>query len=343
MRILEVNDQAIRRINMEPLERLFTDNFHRLVKTVEGYGFKIRVVGGSVRDMLIGRTPRDIDLNTDALPDEIMYVLEKHDYKYVTKGIPHGTVKVVFSPTEEYEITSIAYSIDDECCPEKVVVHSSQSWEGDAKRRDFTVDTLSVDMDGHLYDYVGGMEDLRNQFIRFIGDPEERVKKDPVLILRFFKLLALFKDPKFDKSVLPVLKNNMKRLKRLKPHRIALELSNIARSDHAEQILRLMSNLGADEYTAPPPPEEDIHEGVRGIVKALYEINAMSVVPAIKLGFDTGRAKVFYGHNGEMHADIFETINPAIHHRAKNTDLGFVDTQTGHYMTRMQALQMVTR
>jgi tRNA nucleotidyltransferase/poly(A) polymerase len=225
MNLSEISaDRAIRRIDMGPLKRRFTQNLEMLVKLVEAYGFKIRVIGGAVRDVLLGLEPRDIDLVTDALPDAIMWILNNHDVAYTTRGIPHGTVKVKFSDTEDYEITSIAYTVEDECCPHRITIHSSESWEEDAKRRDFSVDTMSLDFDGHLYDYTKGMQDLRNQFVRFIGDAATRIAKEPILIMRFFKLLSLFKDPKFDKSILPLIKDNMKRLRKIKPERMDLEV-----------------------------------------------------------------------------------------------------------------------
>lgn len=247
MLLCEIDDRSSRRIDLSPLRRKFTPNLERLIKIVESFGFKIRIVGGAVRDILLGREPRDIDLLTDALPDAIMFILGKYDIPYLTKGIPHGTVKVKFADDEEYEITSLGYEVEDECCPQSVVIHSGQSWRGDAERRDFTIDTLSVDLDGLLYDYTSGVRDLRNQMIQFLGSPTERIQKDPVLILRFFKLLSLFHEPKFDKGVLPIIKEKMKLIKKLKPKRLELELSNIRKGPNAEKVLRLMKSLGFDD------------------------------------------------------------------------------------------------
>lgn len=250
MLLSEIDDASVRRINMASLQRKFTKNLETLVHLITGYGFKIRIVGGAVRDVLLGRTPRDIDLITDALPDAVMYVLGQHKIKYRTKGIPHGTVKVDFSDEEEYEITSLGYEVEDECCPKSVVIHSGQSWRGDAERRDFTIDTLSVDMDGLMYDYLDGAQDLRNQYVRFIGDPQTRIQKDPVLILRFFRLLSLFRNPKFDKAVLPLLHDKMKLIKRVKPERIERELDNIKNGPSGETVRKMMKNLGFDEVHA---------------------------------------------------------------------------------------------
>jgi tRNA nucleotidyltransferase/poly(A) polymerase len=249
-------ERAVRRIDMTPLHRHFTTELNMLVKLMEGYGFKLRIVGGAVRDVMLGLSPRDIDLITDALPDQVMFILGKHKIPYTTKGIPHGTVKVKFIDAEEYEITSLGYSIDDECCPPHLVVHSGESWRGDAERRDFTIDTMSLTFDGLVYDYMNGIQDLRNQYVRFIGSPSDRIQKDPVLIMRFFKLLSLFRDPKFDKSVLPIIKEKMKLIKKLKPERLEKEISNIKRGQSADKVLKMMKNLGFDDVVAGTKPKE---------------------------------------------------------------------------------------
>lgn len=246
MLLSEIGDASVRRIDMTPLRRKFTPNLEKLIKLIEHFGFKIRIVGGAVRDILLGRAPRDIDLITDALPDAVMFILGKYDVHYVTKGIPHGTVKVKFPDDEEYEITSLGYEVQDECCPQSVVIHSGQSWHGDAERRDFTIDTMSVDLDGHVFDYLDGISDLRNQFVRFIGSPAERVQKDPILIMRFFRLLSLFRNPRFDKAVLPILRDKMKLVKKIKPKRLELELDNIRKGPSADRVLKMMTNLGFD-------------------------------------------------------------------------------------------------
>jgi tRNA nucleotidyltransferase/poly(A) polymerase len=241
------SDIAKRRIDMTPLKRHITPNLKMLLNLMELYGFKLRIVGGAVRDILMGTEPRDIDLITDALPDQVMYILQKHKIPYITKGIPHGTVKLKFINNEEYEITSLGFEIEDECCPPSIVVHSGTSWKGDANRRDFTIDSMSIDFDGHLYDYLNGISDLRNQYIKFIGSPSERIEKDPILIIRFFKLLSKFKNPKYDASIIPILKEKVKLIKKIKPERIAKEMNNIKSGINAERVLKMMKNLGYDK------------------------------------------------------------------------------------------------
>lgn len=322
-------ERALRRIDMTPLRRRFTTNLNMLVKLMESYGFKLRIVGGAVRDVLLGLIPRDIDLITDALPDHVMYILGKHDIPYLTKGIPHGTVMVKFPDDEEYEITSLGYEIEDECCPPNVVVHSGESWKGDAQRRDFTVDTMSIDFDGHLYDYLNGIQDLRNHFVRFIGSPSERIQKDPILIMRFFKLLSLFRDPKFDKAVLPILKDKIKLIKKIKPGRMEKEIGNVKRGVSADKVLKMMKNLGFDDVI------KEMNECALILEAAVHHF-----VPAIMLVRQYDDPSIVCGEPGETHADVFAKIDPKVL-SGVDVDTGFYDLRNRRYLSRDEALAQI--
>jgi tRNA nucleotidyltransferase (CCA-adding enzyme) len=243
MYISEINDkQALRRIDITPLEQNFTPNLKWLIKLITHYDFKIRIIGGAVRDLLLGIKPRDIDLLTDATPDQLIYLLEKNHLHPYTKGMSHGTLKIKLSDGE-YEITSIAFSIEDSCCPENIKVHEGGSWEEDAKRRDFTINAMSIDLDGHLYDYLNGYNDLRNQKVIFIRNPTEQIKKDPVVLLRFFHLLSMLRNPIFDKSIIPVIKKLANSVKKIKPDRIKKEIYNITQHQNKEKVLRMIKAL----------------------------------------------------------------------------------------------------
>jgi len=322
-------DRAVRRINMAPLKAKFTPNLERLVQIIKSYGFKVRIVGGAVRDVLIGRAPRDIDMITDALPVAVMYILGKHDIRFTVKGIPHGTVQINFPGDEEYELTSLGYEVSDECCPKSVVIHSGESWEGDANRRDFTIDTLSVTLDGLLYDYVNGFNDLRAQNVKFLGSPAERIQKDPVLIMRFFRLLSLFRDPKYDKSLLPLIKMKMKLVKRIKKKRMDRELDNIAKGPNAEKVRKLMTALGFDE----------IFKEIKECQLILEYQNPNDLVPALKVMI-SGQEHLLIGQRGETHADIWMRHENEIPKGAE-LDSGFYDKDGKKYLNRQQAQQLV--
>lgn len=325
-------ERAVRRIDMTPLKRRFTTELNMLVKLIEGYNFKLRIVGGAVRDVLLGLSPRDIDLITDALPDQVMFILGKHKVPYSTKGIPHGTVKVKFPDGEEYEITSLGFKVEDECCPPDVVVHSGESWRGDAERRDFTVDTMSLTFDGLLYDYLNGIQDLRNQYVKFVGSPSEAIQKDPILIMRFFKILSLFRDPKFDKSVLPILKDKMNLVKKIKPERLEKEISNIKRGQSADKVLKMMKNLGFDDVIA------DIKECWMIVESAEH------LVPALKLirYSEPDDPGFVWGQKGQTHGDVYSNLAPQIINNTDDFESGFYDMLNHKYLTRDQARELVT-
>lgn len=121
-------------------------------------GYEIRVVGGSVRDMLMKQKSKDIDLSTTATPDEMIKVFNKNNIRYIETGLQHGTLTVHFNE-KDYEITTLR--IDVETYGRAAKVEFTHDWMLDAERRDLTVNAMSMDVDGYLYDYFGGETDLK--------------------------------------------------------------------------------------------------------------------------------------------------------------------------------------
>src|SRR3954463_6393951 len=149
-----------------------------------------RYVGGAVRDDLLGLPVSDIDLATRIAPDEVMRRLEKARIKAVPTGIDHGTVTAV-SDGHPFEITTLRRDVATD--GRRATVAFTDDWEEDAARRDFTINALSADpLTGELFDYFGGLPDLENRHIRFIGDPLQRIAEDHLRILRFFRFHARF-------------------------------------------------------------------------------------------------------------------------------------------------------
>ena len=152
-----------------------------LLKKLSGCGYEAYVVGGAVRDILIGKSPEDYDVATSAMPDEVVSVFgEKHCHP---TGIAHGTVTVVVEGVP-VEVTTFRVDGDymDSRHPEQVSF--TRSLEEDIKRRDFTINALALSSDGTVIDYCGGVEDLKAGILRTVGDPEERFSEDALRILR---------------------------------------------------------------------------------------------------------------------------------------------------------------
>lgn len=151
-------------------------------------GYQVYVVGGAVRDLLVGIDPVDYDLATDATPDAIMRVFS--DYTVIPTGVAHGTVTVRIGAVS-MEITTFRYdgTYTDKRHPDNVIF--GHSLREDAARRDFTVNAMGLDQDGILFDYFDGYSDLSNRVIRAVGDPVARMREDALRILRALRFSSM--------------------------------------------------------------------------------------------------------------------------------------------------------
>lgn len=154
---------------------------------VKAAGGEARVVGGAVRDALLGLPVEDIDFACTLPPEAVTQALEKAGIKVVPTGIDHGTVTAVVAG-RGYEITTLRHDVETTGRHAKVAF--TDDWQADAQRRDFTFNALYVDEAGQIYDFTNGRADLAAGCLRFIGDPEARIQEDVLRILRFFRFLA---------------------------------------------------------------------------------------------------------------------------------------------------------
>src|SRR5246127_844254 len=161
----------------------------RVLKLLNAGGEEARVVGGAVRNALLNIAIGDVDIATTALPDEVIRRAKVAGIKSVPTGIDHGTITLVIDG-QPYEVTTLRE--DTETFGRKAKVAFGRDWARDAERRDFTINGLSVDAAGVVYDYVGGIADAAARRVRFIGDPDQRIAEDYLRILRFFRIHAAF-------------------------------------------------------------------------------------------------------------------------------------------------------
>ncbi|WP_375415103.1 CCA tRNA nucleotidyltransferase [uncultured Bradyrhizobium sp.] len=161
----------------------------RVLELLNGDGEEARVVGGAVRNALLRIPAGDIDIATTALPEEVVRRSKVVGIKSVPTGIGHGTVTLVVDG-QPFEITTLRQDI--ETFGRKAKVAFGRDWVGDAQRRDFTINGLSVSSDGTVHDYVGGLQDIAARRVRFIGYPDRRIAEDYLRILRFFRMHAAF-------------------------------------------------------------------------------------------------------------------------------------------------------
>ena len=161
-----------------------------LMQKLKTAGYEAYVVGGAVRDSILGISPKDWDLTTNAKPDEIEEVFK--DFLVIETGIKHGTVTVVLN-NENYEITT--YRIDGDYSdgrhPDSVKF--TDSLKEDLSRRDLTINALAADIDGEIVDYFNGLDDIKNKIIRTVGNPYDRFSEDALRIFRVFRFATKYR------------------------------------------------------------------------------------------------------------------------------------------------------
>jgi tRNA nucleotidyltransferase/poly(A) polymerase len=150
-------------------------------------GYKLYIVGGAVRDALLGKTPKDFDLATDALPDRVEEILQKEGLHTLPTGKAFGVINVIMD--DEYEIATFR---EDTSIGRKPTV-SFTNIEGDVKRRDLTINALFYDLETkEIVDLVGGIQDIKNGVVRTVGAPQDRFNEDRLRILRALRFAGRF-------------------------------------------------------------------------------------------------------------------------------------------------------
>ncbi len=157
-----------------------------------GAGYRALFVGGSVRNALLGAAVTDVDIATDARPENVIMLAEEAGLKAVPTGIDHGTVTVVAGGVA-HEVTT--FRRDVESFGRHATVAFSDDLAEDAARRDFTMNALYATPEGEVIDPLGGLPDLLARRVRFVGDPVARITEDTLRILRFFRFYAWYGDP----------------------------------------------------------------------------------------------------------------------------------------------------
>jgi poly(A) polymerase len=208
-----------------------------------------RFVGGCVRNAVIGRPVADIDIATTLTPDRVTAALKAAGLKAVPTGVEFGTVTAV-SAGKPFEITTLRRDVETD--GRHAVVAYTDDWAEDAARRDFRLNALYADAEGHLFDPTGeGEADARAGRIVFVGDPETRIREDGLRILRFFRFLAWYGKGEPDADGLAACERMKGSLISLSAERIAKELLRLLGADDPRPALRLMAATGILSLVVP--------------------------------------------------------------------------------------------
>ncbi len=208
---------------------------------LEGAGEEVRAIGGAVRNALMAVPVRDIDFATTARPDKVTELAAAAGIKAVPTGIDHGTVTLVIAG-KGYEVTTLREDIETD--GRHAIVKFGRDWEADARRRDFTINALSVDSTGKVYDPVGGLPDIAARHVRFIGDADTRIAEDRLRVLRLFRFHAEYGQGAIDPAGLSAAMRARNDLRDLSAERIGQEMRRTVVAPRAGEITTLMQESG---------------------------------------------------------------------------------------------------
>ena len=206
-------------------------------------GGNVKFVGGCIRNLLLEKKINDIDLATDLEAQEVAMVLENNNIICLKNNIEYGTITALINNIYSADIKKIEITTlrkDVATFGRKAETEYIKSFEEDAKRRDFTINALYADLDGTIYDFFNGHQDILDKRLVFIGNPEERIKEDYLRILRYFRFYATLDDFMFDDAAIDACVKNAENLKQLSGERIAKELFLILDSKNPAIVLELM-------------------------------------------------------------------------------------------------------
>jgi poly(A) polymerase len=222
-------------------EWLGDKHLQRLLAALADGGEEARVAGGAVRNALIGQPVADVDIATTCLPDETIRRAEAAGFKVVPTGIEHGTITIV-AGGKPFEVTTLRADVETD--GRRAKVSFGRDWKADAQRRDFTINALYAEADGTIVDLVGGIADIEARRLRFIGDPEARIREDYLRILRFFRFFAWYGDGRPDAEGLKACARLKGGLSQLSAERVWSELKKLLSAPDPSRALLWMRQAG---------------------------------------------------------------------------------------------------
>ena len=242
---------------------LWTPKVLKIYQALEG---QMRLVGGCVRDFLLGKAPSDIDLITPLLPHEALERLGQKGIKAHPISPRHGLIEITMDG-EQFEMTTLRH---DSYESGKQKVSFITDYEQDARRRDFTINALSMDRE-QIYDYFDGKKDLKLKQIRFIGEPAIRIAEDPLRMLRYIRFWASFGGDKPDPDVLDLFPRYSDKLMQVSLNRRKKEFSKIIMGPRVLEALNLVRQGNLLPTIVKRDGLDDLSELLRSNPNASYQ------------------------------------------------------------------------
>lgn len=232
------------------VDAIIDSNTRQVIRALQSAKIPVRIVGGAVRDLLRNLPPRDVDLVADASPAMLIYLFQAHDWPVDVGGIQHGTVKVVFGTgdsEQKVDVSSLGYRIQRH--GQEYRTQHTHSWEVDSGLRDLTINAMSMDTQGRVYDYQNGYADLQNQIIKLGPHAEDSLHLDPTGIMRYFRALSQFPKPKILQKDLDLIRELVPLLAdHVDDKKTQMNMITILKSPHRSNALRIMCVMNINKY-----------------------------------------------------------------------------------------------
>ena len=219
---------------------VITKNVYKILDMIEKAGHEARVVGGAVRNALLNLPISDIDIATTSLPSESIEIFQKNNVQVIPTGVDYGTVTVIYEGVP-YEITTLREDV--QTFGRKAIVKYSKSFEIDSRRRDFTINAIYMNKSGEIFDYHGGLQDISQRKIKFIGDARQRIREDYLRILRYFRFVAYYGEYDFNDDYLRIIEEEKTNVAQLSSERILAEFKKIFELRDSYKIISPMKPI----------------------------------------------------------------------------------------------------
>lgn len=289
-------------------------------------GYELRFVGGACRDSVFARLypdravpHKDVDLATTATPNEMLELAQKHNVHVIPTGLAHGTLSFVLFG-ETYEITTLR--IDTETDGRHAEVEYTTDWELDSARRDFSINSMSMSLQGEMFDYHGGEQDLRDGIVRFVGAADDRIQEDFLRAIRWFRFDGRYRrfpaeaalDLTVDHDALTAIQKNAHGLQGISGERIWSEMAKILQHPSAPQVIALMDQTGVFPHmgiqTNGWEPRTDQLEAIQDLTT-----NPVTRLAAVFFG----RQTKFFSERWKVSREEFDLYNFLVNSRGEYT------------------------
>ena len=225
------------------VEKVFGSELKELMRLLSSSGKECYIVGGAIRDLLLGyKKFKDIDLTTSLSVEQLKQIFDQNQIRFDDRALKYGCL-TVRNKKRNYQITS--FRKDIRTFGRAADIEFVENIEEDAKRRDFTINAIYCSYSGQIIDPLGNLEDLNKIKLDFIGDPEIRIKEDYLRILRFFRFVAVLdlKDENVVSKNLPIIKKHINGISDLSYERVASEIRKILLARSPFFALKLMNKV----------------------------------------------------------------------------------------------------